>query len=65
MYAVIFHFTHNTLFKMCFLESQCCLNAVILFQDFVRTHLTEETMMSNHTDVIDHGEILPASHLLQ
>lgn len=51
--------------KMCFLESQCCSNAVIQFQDFIRTHLTEETMMSNDTDVIDHGEILPASRLLQ
>lgn len=47
------------------LEGLCHLKVVILLQDFVRTKVTVETMMSNPTDVGDGGEIPPASHLLR
>ncbi|XP_044033057.1 polycystic kidney disease 1 like 1 [Siniperca chuatsi] len=34
-------------------------------QDFVKTQMTEETMVGDHTDVSGHGETLPASHQLR
>ncbi|XP_044196388.1 polycystic kidney disease 1 like 1-like [Thunnus albacares] len=34
-------------------------------QSFVRTHMTEQTMVNDHTDVSDHGETPPAPHLLR
>lgn len=48
---------------MCLLDSEWCLNSVILLQDFVKTHLIEDTMMTDLADNISHG--LPASYLLQ
>ncbi|KAM9337218.1 polycystin-1-like protein 1 [Symphorus nematophorus] len=34
-------------------------------QDFVRAQMTEQLMVSDHTDVSGYGENLPASHLLR
>lgn len=39
--------------------------SVILLQDFLRTQMTEETTVNNHTDVSSHGGTLPASHQVQ
>lgn len=45
------------------LDSRCCLNAVILLQEFEETRFIENQVMSGDTQSIPHA--LPPSNLLQ